>query len=322
MLITIIVFVSVFAIVTLLFTASGSGASEKIKQAKARLDALMISGRALDDDTMIDLEKQELMSSIPLLNRILLRFEIAPLLRRLLYQANVKWTAGGFLLISVLIWLASAYLFYLRTGLILFSLMAGLIPACGPLSYVARKRAARFLSFEEKLPNALDLMVSGLRSGYSLVAVLGLVSREALDPIGPEFRICFDEQNYGLDLRTAMENLATRVPIQDVRIMITAILIQRETGGNLAEVLEKCAYLIRERFRLKKEIRVKTAQGRLTGWVLSIMPVGLGILLYLIKPDVISLLWTKPFGVKMLYTGAIMITIGALMIRKIVSIRV
>jgi len=322
MLITIIVFVSVFAIVTLLFTASGSGASEKIKQAKARLDALMISGRALDDDTMIDLEKQELMSSIPLLNRILLRFEIAPLLRRLLYQANVKWTPGGFLLISVLIWLASAYLFYLRTGLILFSLMAGLIPACGPLSYVARKRAARFLSFEEKLPNALDLMVSGLRSGYSLVAVLGLVSREALDPIGPEFRICFDEQNYGLDLRTAMENLATRVPIQDVRIMITAILIQRETGGNLAEVLEKCAYLIRERFRLKKEIRVKTAQGRLTGWVLSIMPVGLGILLYLIKPDVISLLWTKPFGVKMLYTGAIMITIGALMIRKIVSIRV
>jgi len=112
------------------------------------------------------------------------------------------------------------------------------------------------------------------------------------------------------------------VPIQDVRIIITAILIQKETGGNLAEVLEKCSHVIRERFRLKKEIRVKTAQGRLTGWILSVLPVGLGTVLYLLRPDIISLLWTRPLGVKMLYTGAVMITIGSLIIRKIVRIRV
>jgi tight adherence protein B len=152
--------------------------------------------------------------------------------------------------------------------------------------------------------------------------VLGLAGREMQPPVGPEFRICFDEQNYGLDLRVALENLATRMPIQDVRFLMTAVLIQRETGGNLAEVLEKCATLIRERFRLKKEIRVKTAQGRLTGWILSVLPLALGGLLFLIKPEVISLLWKRPIGVKMLYAGGMMIASGAIIIRRIVNIRV
>jgi tight adherence protein B len=119
-----------------------------------------------------------------------------------------------------------------------------------------------------------------------------------------------------------MENLATRIPIQDVRIIVTAILIQKETGGNLAEVLDKCAHVIRERFRLKKEIRVKTAQGRLTGWILSCLPLGLGFLIWLIHPEGISLLWKRPMGLKMLYTASVMTLVGALIIRKIIRIRV
>jgi tight adherence protein B len=321
MLLAIVVFIGVFAVSALLIAATGVDASEQIKKTMSRLDALLASERKTDDE-MIDVEKRELMSSIPLLNQLLLRFEISPQLRRLLYQANVKWTPGGFLLISTVIWVVSAYLLYLRTNAFFFSAAAGLIPACGPLFYVARKRSARFLKFEESLPSALDLMVSALRGGHSLVSALQLVSRETPDPVGSEFRICYDEQNYGLDLRTALENLASRVPIQDVRIIMTAILIQRETGGNLAEVLEKCAHLIRERFRIKREIRVKTAQGRMTGWILSILPLGLGCLLYLIEPDVISLLWKRPFGITMLYFGVTMISLGALIIRRIVRIRV
>lgn len=321
MLIAIIVFCGVFGVAALLLTASGVGASEQVKLTLARLDAILVVERAGTDET-IDLEKRELLSSIPLLNRILLQLEIAPQLRRLLYQASVKWTPGGFLLVTLALWLISAYLFYIKTGAIFFSLLVALIPACAPLSYVARRRAARFLKFEESLPAALDLMVSGLRGGHSLISVLELVGRESPDPVGPEFRICFDEQNYGLDLRTALENLASRMPLQDVRIVMTAILIQRETGGNLAEVLDKCAYLIRERFRLKKEIQVKTAQGRLTGWILSLMPVGLGVAIYLLQPDVISLLWKRPLGIKMLYSGATMMCLGSLIIRKIVRIRV
>ena len=321
MILAIIVFVSVFAIAVLLSAASGAGASARMKHTLTRLDALLSVERVAKDEH-IDLQKKELFSSIPLFNRILLKLELAPKLRRLLYQAAVKWTPGGFLLMSVAAWVIGAYLLYLKTGTSLVSLALGLLPGAVPLLYVLRKRAKRFSKFEEGLPAALDLMVSGLRGGHSLVSVLGMVSAEAPDPIGPEFRICFDEQNYGLELRTALENLAIRVPIQDVRIVMTAILIQKETGGNLAEVLDKCAHVIRERFRLKKEIRAKTAQGRLSGWVLSLMPVGLGILLYLLNPDFISILWKKPVGIKMMYAGAVMITIGGLIIRKIVTIRV
>ena len=321
MFLAVIVFISVFLIAALLITASGTGSSERVKQTLTRLDALL-SVQGLAKDEQIDVQKNELVSAIPFLNRILLQLELAPKLRRLLYQANVKWTPGGFLLMSIAGWLLSSYLLYLKTGTFLFALLLGLLPGAIPLLYVLKKRAKRFYKFEEGLPPALDLMVSGLRGGHSLVSVLGMVSTEAPEPIGPEFRICFDEQNYGLELRTALENLAIRVPIQDVRIVMTAILIQKETGGNLAEVLDKCAHVIRERFRLKKEIRVKTAQGRLTGWILSLLPLGLGILLYLIKPEVVSLLWKKPLGIKMLYTGAVMIVIGSFIIRKIVRIRV
>lgn len=318
-----VIFFSIFIIAALLIAATGTGASEREKHNQARLEALLaVKGATKEEEELIDIEKRELLSSIPLLNRFLLGLEIAPKLRRVLYQANVKWTPGGFLLMSFALWMLGTYAFYLRTNQAFFSLLVGLIPACGPLLYVARMRAGRLLKFQEGLPPALDLMVSGLRGGHSISSVLELVSREARDPIGPEFRICFEEQNYGVELRTALENLAIRVPLQDVRMMIVAILVQRETGGNLAEVLEKCAFVIRERFRLQREIRTKTAQGRLTGWVLSIMPIFLGVMLYIIRPDVISLLWTRPAGVKMLYVGVVMIVIGSLIIRKIVRIRV
>jgi tight adherence protein B len=322
MLLSAIVFLAVFLVSALLITATGTGASERVKQTLARLDALLATEANHPGDEQIDLRKQELLSSIPLLNRILLRLEIAPKLRRTLYQANVKWTPGGLLLVSVATWAVSAFVIDLKTGAIFFSLILALAPGAAPLGYVFWKRAKRFQKFEEGLPGALDLMVSGLRGGHSLVSILGLVSREAPDPIGPEFRISFDEQNYGLELRTALENLAVRVPIQDLRIVTTAILIQKETGGNLAEVLDKCATMIRERFRLKQEIRTKTAQGRLTGWVLSLMPMVLALGLYLLRPEIISLLWTRPAGIKMLYTGSVMMLVGALIIRKIVRIRV
>lgn len=322
MLLSAIVFLAVFVVTALLITATGTGASERVKRTLARLDALLATEAKHPGDEQIDLRKQELLSGIPLLNRILLHLAIAPEMRRMLYQANVRWTPGGLLLVSAAAWLVSAYVIDLRTGAAWFSLALGLVAGAVPLGYVLWKRAKRFQKFEEGLPAALDLMVSGLRGGHSLVWVLGLVSREGPDPIGPEFRISFDEQNYGLELRTALENLAVRVPIQDIRIVTTAILIQKETGGNLAEILDKCATMIRERFRLKQEIRTKTAQGRLTGWVLSLMPIFLATMLYFIKPEVIRLLWTRPAGLKMLYTGSVMMLVGGLIIRKIVRIRV
>ena len=201
-------------------------------------------------------------------------------------------------------------------------MLIGLLLGFGPLALVFYKRIQRFNKIEQELPEALDLMVNALRAGHSLVGALRLVAYESPDPICGEFRICFDEQNYGIDLRTAMDNLVNRVPLQDLRIVVTAILIQKESGGNLAEVLDKAAHLIRERFQLKRQVQVHTAQGRLTGWILSFLPVVLGVGLYLVNPATMSILWTRPIGIKLLYASATMTITGALIIRKIVNMEV
>ena len=191
-----------------------------------------------------------------------------------------------------------------------------------PFLYVRRKRTKRLFKLEQQLPDALGMMVSALRVGHSMMASLGAVAQETSEPIRGEMRKCFDEQNFGVDLRTAFMNLTERAPIQDFRIFVAAVLIQKESGGNLAEVLEKVAQTTRERFRLKKQVSVHTAQGRMTGWILSLLPVLLGIGMYLLNPDGMSVLWKRPLGLKMLYTAAGMEVVGALIIRKIVAIQV
>jgi tight adherence protein B len=317
-----LVFIGVFAVLTLVLVAAGAGASEKAKQTLAALQSALAVDQSRAGDPMVDIRKSELLSAIPWINRWLLKLEIAPRLRRLLYQANVKSTAGGLLLISIACFVFPCYLLYLRTGAFLFATAIGALAGTVPLLYVLHRRKKRFDKFEQELPEALDLMVSALRAGHSLVAALGLVAHECTDPVGGEFRICFDEQNYGLELRTALTNLAVRVPLQDLKIVVTGILIQKESGGNLAEVLDKAAYVIRERYRLKRQVRVHTAQGRLTGWILSILPLVLGIGLYLINPDTMSLLWKREIGIKLLYAAVGMTITGALIIRKIVNMDV
>jgi tight adherence protein B len=316
-----VVFIAVFGLfAVVLFMVAGGGSQAK-KQVSARLDSVLLKAHKSDED-VTDVRKRETLSTIPLLNRLLANLEIAPKLRDLLAQANLNWPLGRLVLLSLLCWLVPAWLVYLKTGAGIVSLIFGLVCGTAPLGYVRFKRGKRFDEFEKGLPAALDLIVSALRSGHSLISALGLVAKEIPDPIGREFRICFDEQNYGLELRTAMQNLTNRVPIQDVQMMVTAILIQKETGGNLAEVLDRCAHIIRERFQLKREIRTKTAQGRLTGWVLTAMPIGLGFVLYLLKPETMRLLWTRPLGLKMLYIGLGLMVVGGLIIRKIVRVRV
>lgn len=318
----ILVFLGVFTVVALVMTASGTGASQQTKRTLDVLQAALSSDAPQTADPIVDVRKQELFSAVPILNRILLKLELAPRLRHMLYQADLKWTAGGLILMSVGCLVISFYLVQLRTGSLMFGLLVGLGLASLPFLFVIFKRRARFNKFEQVLPEALDLMVSAMRAGHSLNSSIDLVAQEASDPVASEFRICFDEQNYGLELKTAMNNLVTRVPLQDLKMVVTAILIQKESGGNLAEVLDKVSYVIRERFRLKRQVRVHTAQGRMTGWVLSILPLALGVGLYFIDPKHMSLLWTRSIGVKLLWASAIMTIIGAMIIRKIVNMDV
>ena len=323
-LIAVIVFIGVFSIAALLFAASGTGAAKQDREMLARLDSALAIGKGKSDmsDLLIDVRKSDLLSTIPWIDKVLRKVELTPRLRRLLYQADIKWTVGGLLMACFVAFILPGYLVYLRTGNMIFAVLIGAAFGFGPIGWVIFKRNQRMSKFEEGLPEALDLICSALRVGHSLNSALGLVTRECPDPVGTEFRVCFDEQNYGLELKTALENLTNRVPVQDLRIVVTGILIQKESGGNLAEVLEKAAEVIRERFRLKRQVMTHTAQGRLTGMILTLLPVVLGCALYFVNPEMMSLLWKRDIGVKLLYAAGGMIVIGGLIIRKIVNMDV
>jgi len=269
-----------------------------------------------------DVRKVELLSRFSWLNHILARANVAARLRLLLQQADVAWTVESLAMMCLFGWIGTACLLYLRIWSV--APAAGLAALVIPLPwlYVFHCRAARFGRFEEQLPEAIDMLVGALRAGHSLMTAIGFMGQESREPLSGEFGKCFKEQNYGVDLRTALLNLGHRMAVQDLHIFIAAVLIQKESGGNLAEVLEKVAQTSRERFRLRKQIRVHTAQGRMTGWILALLPAVLGFAMYMVHPEGISLLWTNPTGLKLLYTALVMNVLGALVIRKVIRIRV
>lgn len=320
--IVLLIFVGVFAVAALLMYASGTGASEKAKQVQATLDSALATETQEMRDQIVNLRKNEQLSAIPWINNRLTQLEIGPKLQNLIHQANLNWTAGTLLLMCGVSFALPAFVVHWKTGLSLVALLAGLVCAFLPIAFVLFKRSSRFKAFEKELPAACDLMVSALRAGQSLIAAMGMVSRECGDPLGGEFRVCFEEQNFGLEMKLAIDNLIRRVPLQDLRIVCTAIMIQKESGGNLAEVLDKTAHVIRERFRLRREVQTRTAQGRMTGWVLTLLPVVLGMALYMVNPHMMSLLWKRDIGIKLLYAASAMIVIGGLIIRKIVNMDV
>jgi len=293
------------------------------QQVQRRLKILQQSEFAsADSESITDVRREERLSRVPWVNRLLVRLDVAARLRLLLLQAGMQSTVGSLLLISLISWIGAACLLYLRFWSVppAAALGAAVIPL--PFLYVLRRRAKRFRKFEEQLPEAIDMLAGALRAGHSLMTAIGFMGQESREPLSGEFRKCFEEQNYGVDLREALLNLGTRMAVQDLRIFIAAVLIQKESGGKLAEVLEKVAQTSRERFRLRKQVQVHTAQGRMTGWILSLLPVALGFAMYLVHPEGISILWTNPTGVKLLSTALVMNLVGALVIRKIIRIRV
>jgi tight adherence protein B len=309
----------IFAIAVLVATLTGDG---KSKLVTSRLAAF---GQAVATHTEApaDIRKSaETLSTIPWLNRWLGKVNLSSAARLYLYQAGVNLTLGALLLTSAAGTAVAGCILYYRLGeLVPAALLATLFLPL-PFRYVQMKRARRLSLLEQQLPEALSMMSSALRVGHSLAASLGAIAQESPEPIGGEMRKCFEEQNYGVDLRISLTNLTRRIPVQDYRIFVAAVLIQRESGGNLAEILDKVVQTARERFRLRKQVSVHTAQGRMTGWVLSLLPVVIGLAMYLTNPEGMSVLWKRQVGLEMLYSAAVMDVIGALIIRKIVRIRV
>jgi len=319
--IAVAVFIGVFVLIALPLVASAS--SNNSKQALAQLDmALKSEPRQVVRQQNMDLRKDDQLSSIPWLNKKLVNVQLAPYLRKMLSQAELDWSPGRLLIMSAAGFALSSYFVFMYFQSFLPALAAGVVLGALPFGWVFFKRSRRFSAFEKYLPEALDLMVSGLRAGHSLLAAMALVSRECPEPLKSEFKICFEEQNDGLEMKTALENLLERIPLQDLKITASAILIQKESGGNLAEVLDKTSHVIRERFRLKRQIMVHTAQGRLTGLVLTCLPIVLGIGIYFVDPGMISILWHRQIGIEMMWGAAGLILLGGIVIYKIVNIDV
>jgi len=319
LLVAVLVFLAVFALAALLMGAAKSQSAEQFQKS---LDTALRTSFIPEGPAIADVRKNTVLSSIPWLNRLLTGIHPILKLRRTLDQADLKWTPTQVVLAGAAAWAISAYAIYLRTRLAIISCLLALPVGALPFFLVSQKRRKRLARFRQKLPDTLDLMVSAMRAGFSMIAAFGHAANEAPEPIRREFRLFFEEQNFGVDLRTASQNLVERVPLQELRIVTTAMLINKDSGGNLAEVLEKTSSVIRQRFRLKQQISTHTAQGRLTGHVLSVLPVALGVILYLVNPEYMKLLFTTSLGRKISALALAMNLCGMLIIRKIVNIRI
>jgi tight adherence protein B len=240
----------------------------------------------------------------------------------LIQQSGTDWTVTRYVLLTVGAGVAFGAALLLLTLNPLLGAGGAVVGALLPDLYLRTKGKRRLNRFEEQFPEAMDLLGRAIRAGHPLSAGLRMVADEMADPTATEFRQVFEEQRFGLPFEDALLSMADRVDLVDVRIFITAVLIQREVGGNLAEILDKIATTVRSRFTLKRQLKVYTAQGRISGYALVALPIMTGVALYFIDPEYVSMLWTESVGRLMVGVVLVMWFIGILWIRRIISIEI
>ncbi|MCA3834737.1 MAG: type II secretion system F family protein, partial [Burkholderia sp.] len=289
------------------------------RRIEARIRAMSAGGNVQQERLSI-LKKRMLDESKPF-DRLLLRVPRVQALDLVIQQSGLDWTLPKLITLSAMFaaftWLAMSLARLPQLAVLPVALFAG----CVPMMYVMRRRARRMRKLERQLPDICDMIARALRSGHSFTSTLGMVGDEFPDPMGGEFRVTFDEVNYGVSLHDALMNLTTRVPVQDLRYFVIAVLIQRETGGNLAELLDSIAALIRERFKLFDKVRVLSAEGRLSAWILGLLPFGTAAVMALLNREFLSVLWEDPAGIRMVGTMLVSMMFGLFWIRRIVRIR-
>jgi tight adherence protein B len=256
------------------------------------------------------------------LDRFLQRYKFSAAFKSLAMQAGSKWTIGTFAIYNVCAGAITFLALYFFFPVMVLDVILGIAGLCAPYMFLKHRRAARLKAFNTSLPDAIDMMARALRAGHSLSSAIEVLSEQAGEAVAVEFAAVFRQQNFGLPLRDALLQMADRVPSRDLRFLVTAMLVQKETGGNLTEILDRTTHVIRERLRIEGEVRVHTAQGRLTGWILSLLPVVMLFLLNLINPGYSEVLLHDPVGQKLLYAGAGLIVIGSFFISRIVDIQV
>jgi tight adherence protein B len=276
--------------------------------------------RAPEDE--LALLRDEQLSEIPALDNLLRRSSRIADMQKMLEQSGVSLRAGNFLGFSALAGIAAtliAYFLSKRVEVAWFALLVGFVL---PYAYVSFKRSKRFEKFEELFPEAIDTLARAVRAGHAFTTALEMITNEVAEPISGEFRQLYEEQKFGMPVRDALMNLTERVPLVDVKFFVTAVMLQRETGGNLAEILDNLSYMIRERFKILRQVRVYTAQGRLTMMLLMALPPVIVVTMLFLNPSFIRPLFDDPVGHVLLAAGISLQTIGYFVIRRIIQIQV
>ncbi len=313
----ILIFVVTLLLVISVFYFLVIAPAEK-KRLRQRMETVKMELAATDSlDPEARLLRSELLSNIPFFHQLLLSIPGTTKLRLFIQQSAAEISVGLLLTLSFL----SGWLVFLVCMLVgvatILSLIFGLMALCVPFLVISVKRQRRFLRFEELFPDAIDLLSRAVRAGHAFTTGLDLIAKEMPSPVSDEFGRAYTEQNLGLPLRDALDNLMNRVPLTDVRIFVTALMIQRESGGNLAEILDNLSHVIRERFKLMRQIRVYTAQGRISLYLLLAIPPFLGIAMYFLNPKYITPLFTDPLGVRFLTVGIVLQVLGYFVLRKV-----
>ncbi len=266
--------------------------------------------------------RDQLLSSIPAFDTLLKRSARISNLQDLLAQAGMRMRAGNILVLSVLSGVMLGLATWYAGGAAAFGVVGVIVGALLPYSYASFRRAKRFQKFEDLFPEAIDTVARAVRAGHAFTTALEMISNEVAEPVASEFRILFEEQKFGLPVRDALINLTERVPLVDVKFFVTAVMLQRETGGNLAEILDNLSYVIRERFKIMRQVRVYTAQGRLTMILLMLMPPAIVMIMLTLNPGFIQPLFSDPIGHALIVAGITLQTMGYFIIRKVIQIQV
>ena len=261
------------------------------------------------------------LSTIPFVRSILASANaVTGPTQRLIDRSGLKLTVATLLLMCLCAGMAAFLLVQSVTHFVYLAAAIAVLAMLAPVWVVTLIAGRRVMKFEEQFPEAIDLLARALRAGHAFTSGLSMVADELPAPVGTEFRLAYDRQNFGMPLPAALKELGDRVPLLDAKFFVTAVLTQRDAGGNLSEVLDNLASVIRERFKVKRQVRVVTAHARMTGWVLALLPPGLGVALTILSPQNMSVLWTDPLGIKFLIGALILQVIGTLIIRKLVDI--
>jgi tight adherence protein B len=320
----VIIALIVFLFVAVAAFAIGSYIDQRNAQARLIKDRLASAQKApeREPDEELALLRDEQLSKIPAFDSILRRSARVSAIQESLTQAGMKLRAGNFLLLCVFCGAVAGLAAVLFTGNPAIAWAGLIIGAFLPYSVVSYRRTKRFEKIEELFPEAIDTLARAVRAGHAFTTALELIANEVSEPLASEFRKLYEEQKFGMPVRDALMNLTERVPLVDVKFFVTAVMLQRETGGNLAEILDNLSYVIRERFKIQRQVKVHTAQGRLTMALLMGMPPAVVAILSIFSPEFVRPLFYDPIGHALLVASITLQTLGYFVIRKIIKIQV